>query len=78
MQVNAKVLSSIPISFPRPGNEAKRHSRIRRKVGNGNVLIETECPNTRFPLPIILLSARYGVKEPFHIFYQSSVTFRNN
>ena len=46
-------------SFARSGTEAKRgvelHHltriafRIRRKMGNGSVLIGTECLNTRYP-----------------------------
>ena len=39
-----------------------RHaSRIWGKVGNGYVLVENECLNTKFPLPT-LLYARYSVK----------------
>ena len=49
-----KLLGSIPTQ----GNEIFNTlisfcNRIRRKIENGNILMGTECINSRFPLPTI-------------------------
>ena len=59
---------SIIFSFSHSGNEAALvitkclRRRIRLKVENGSVLLGTECLNTGFLLPVLLLAR---CSEPF-------------